>query len=572
MSETSKHQQDLDLHDIQGNIVKAYGRYGYPMARYFFFRIIKSAGARQFVSEVAPFITTAAHTDTPDVTTNIGFTYEGLKRLGIPDATTHGFPEEFSMGMKARRDITGDRGPNYFKNWDPIWNGKEKETDEDAQYGTIYDQHTHIFMSINGRLETKGTPDKFAARWQKMIGNIEAHFQRILAIGKAATVNGIEGVRVMRGHRGDHGDDRYQLAVALPEGKEHFGYTDGISSTYFKGSGDDPSRVIGGGKPNGGNPATKEGWDPIETGEFLLGHKDEAFEYPRAPGPPLFARNGTYMVYRKLHQNVATFHRFLEEVGSTFPTGAATEKKDNQKAKEVRKETFAAKLAGRWRNGAPLVTFPTKKEADAFDSELRELQHKKRSGGSMTAEQLQRYESLKLKLRAFDYLDDVDGAKCPVGSHLRRANPRSSLTFGDKNAFGEGNSGALSNRRRVLRRGLPYGKSDKDSADDGDHGIVIMILNANISRQFEFVQQQWFNFGNDFKAANDQDPMLGNHGENENGRGNGRMVIEGDKNSNKPPFFCSNMPTLVEVRGGDYFFIPSMTSLRLIGRGTVDST
>jgi hypothetical protein len=74
-----------------------------------------------------------------------------------------------------------------------------------------------------------------------------------------------------------------------------------------------------------------------------MGHPDESFEYPEAPGPPLFSRNGTCMVYRKLHENVGSFHALIEREGAKFPGG---------------KEAFAAKLSGRWRNGAPLTSFP----------------------------------------------------------------------------------------------------------------------------------------------------------------------------------------------------------------------
>ena len=98
--------------------------------------------------------------------------------------------------------------------------------------------------------------------------------------------------------------------------------------------------------------------------------------------------------------------------------------------------------------------------------------------------------------------------------------------------------------------------------------MIIMALNADISRQFEFIQQQWINFGNDFKLANDRDPLLGNHGENSDGR----MIIEGSAATGRPPFFCSKIPTLVEIRGGDYFFMPSMTCLQMIGLGLVDPT
>lgn len=538
----------LDLHDIQGNIVKAYGRYGYPIARYFFFRVLKSARAREFVKQVLPLVTTADPSDLPAVATNVAFTYEGLKRLGVPEATLHGMSDPFSMGMKERRTIVGDTGRSYFTNWDPVWNG-----DDDHKY----DQMTHIFMSVNGRFEPpedSTDPSQIAQALAKTEANVEAHYQRILGMAAAPEVSG--GVELLTGHRSDKGEaEPYQRGVAIAGGKEHFGYTDGISSTFFKGSGDSPDRVIGGGKPNGKDPSTAEGWDPIETGEFLLGHKDEAYEYPEAAGPPLFSRNGTYMVYRKLHQNVASFQAYLDEMGGQYSDG---------------KEAFAAKLAGRWRSGAPLVTFPTESEADAFTADYNDLESKVR-GGQATDGEKARYRQLKIQLRNFDYTEDNDGARCPYGSHLRRANPRSALQFDTKDAFDT--PAALSNRRRVLRRGLPYGSSDPaNPRDDGDHGIVIMLLNASISRQFEFVQQQWFNYGNDFKAANDQDPILGNHDPNGDGKKNGRMVIEGDAATGRPPFFCSGMPMMVETRGGDYYFIPSVTCLRMIGLGTIDPT
>ena len=542
----------LDLHDIQGNIIKAYGRYGYPMSRYFFFRINKSAGAREFVKLMAPLITTAAHKDFPEVTTNIAFTYEGLKRLGIPENTLHSMPDEFTMGMKARRSIVGDTGPNYFTNWDPIWNKVN-----DPKYNK-YDQLTHIFISINGRYIAPETLDEnnIALAFAKTEANLEKHYQAILALAEQVKEGDEEAVHLMTGHRNANGDDEpYQRGTAMAEGKEHFGYTDGISSTFFKGSGDDPSRVIGGGKPNGKDPSTAAGWDPIETGEFLLGHKDEAYEYPKAAEPPLFSFNGTFMVYRKLHQNVASFENYLDEMAKAYPDG---------------KEAFAAKLAGRWRNGAPLVTYPNEDEANKFTQEIQELQTKVYAK-TATAQEKRQLKKLQIKLSNFDSTTDIEGARCPYGAHLRRANPRSALMYNNKGAYST--PSALSNRRRVLRRGLPYGKHDPSNpTDDGDHGIIIMLLNANLARQFEFVQQQWFNYGNDFKAANDQDPILGNHGENIDGKGNGRLVINGDQKKGKPPFFCAGMPTMVETRGGDYYFIPSMTCLNMIAQGTIDPT
>jgi len=521
---------ELDLEDIQGNIVKAYGRYGFPLARFVFYHVDNAEKGRLFVQRITPLVTTSVHwskklnREIPAVAVNLAFTYEGLKSLDVPADTLHAFPDEFTMGMKARRAIVGDVGPNHYKHWDPIWNHPDDPTL----------QHIHIMIGING----------------KDPNDLEASYQQVCGI-----LNATGGVTQLKGHRGPNGaeDLPYQPANALAGGTEHFGYADGISSPYFEGCGEDPRFIIGGGKPTGLDPATAAGWEPLAAGEFVFGHADESEAYPEAPGPPLFSRNGTYMVYRKLHENVGSFNALIEEEGRKFGS----------------KEAFAAKMSGRWRNGAPLAGYPTEESANRFAAELSALRDKSHKG-TATAEEKQRYGELKLKLTAYDYTSDTEGAKCPFGAHTRRTNPRGALQFGVEKPFAT--PGALSNRRRILRRGLPYGKVEDPSRDDGDHGIVMMILNADLSRQFEFVQEQWINYGNDFKLANDKDPLLGNHGKDENGRGSGRMMIEGDAASNKPPYFCGGIPNLVETRGGDYFFIPSMTCLRMIAMGLVDPT
>ena len=526
----------VDLDDVQGNVVKAYARYGLVVARYVFFHVDVPVAGRKFVADIVPLVTLGTPwkdlSKTPRVGTNIGFTYEGLRHLDTPEVTLHGFPEAFSMGMKARREIIGDTGPSLYHRWDPVWNNQDDNK-----------QHVHIMVTIDGKEEKD-----LDSRYQEI--------QRILAANP--------GVSQLVGHRGPGGDLLpYQPAAAIlptkdnlgcPGGKEHFGYSDGITTTFFEGCGEDPNLVIGGGKPTGGDPRTPAGWAPLAAGEFILGHPDEACEYPEAPGPPLFSRNGTFIAYRKLHQNVGSFHSYLDEEGARFPDG---------------KEALAAKFAGRWRNGAPLVSFPTEESANRFVAELAPLQVKVWTQ-SATPQEKTRFAELSLQLVAFDYRDDTSGARCPFGSHMRRTNPRSALQFGKTNAFAV--PGALSNRRRILRRGLPYGQVDDPTRDDGDHGVIMLIVNADLSRQFEFVQQQWMNYGNDFGLANDPDPLLGNHGTNEGRLGGGRMTIEGDVVTNKPPYFCNHMPTFVETRGGDYFFVPSLTCLRTIALGIIDPT
>jgi deferrochelatase/peroxidase EfeB len=117
-----------------------------------------------------------------------------------------------------------------------------------------------------------------------------------------------------------------------------------------------------------------------------------------------------------------------------------------------------------------------------------------------------------------------------------------------------------------MRRGIPYGTyvpEGEPVRDEDDRGILFMALGASLYRQFEFVQQQWVQYGNDAHQGNDKDALLGNHGDH------GKFIIQGTGAAN-PPFICAHLPDFVELRGGDYFFLPSITGLRMIANGSVD--
>src|SRR5205823_4604354 len=122
-----------------------------------------------------------------------------------------------------------------------------------------------------------------------------------------------------------------------PTSKEHFGYTDGYGNPAVLGAPERSRSARGRGKMADGD------WQPIATGEFVLGHRDEGQELPRAPVPATLSRNGTFMVYRKLHQNVASFRQFIEQVGAAYPGGP---------------HLLGAKLIGRWADGTPLALSP----------------------------------------------------------------------------------------------------------------------------------------------------------------------------------------------------------------------
>jgi Dyp-type peroxidase family len=458
---------NLDATDIQGFVLRGYAL---PFARYMFLEIVDADRGQAFVARLLDQITTGEHWDAgkPEWTLNIAFTHKGLVNLKLPDASLLSFPVEFLQGMMARGEILGDTGrKNGPENWDPIW----------------CEGRVDIWLAVNSK--TKETLD-----------SVCADLRRLMSETNGAEMTGFQdaGALFIDGHWSP---------------KEHFGYTDGFGNPDFLGVERDS-------QPGQGKLMSDGTWVALATGELLLGHADEAGELPVAPIPHLLANNGTFMVYRKLHQNVATFRRYLEEKGVLYAGG---------------KEKLASKFIGRWRDGTPVELSP-----DAPSQEIVKDKEKNVN---------------------FTFGNDLDGARCPIGAHVRRTNPRDAFGF----------NGRLVNRRRITRRGLPYGPyvpDDQPVRDDAEHGIIFMALNASLSRQFEFVQQQWVEYGNDARLGNDKDMLLGNHD------GRDRYTIQGTGDASNPPFVCGGLPNFVELRGGDYFFLPSMTALRMIAAGTVD--
>jgi len=458
----------LNLFDIQGFVARGYNL---PKANYLLAEIVAPAAGRHFVRRLAEQVTTAERWEQgkkPLSTVNIGFTWQGFVKLGLPDATLISFPVEFCQGMRQRNRILGDVGNSDPEHWDLVWR----------------DDRVHVWLAVNAQ-----NTEELEKRTAGVKGLMEeTGGARLLATQPASSIY-IDG---------------------QPTSKEHFGFTDGFGNPDFEGV--ERNTVPGQGKLTPGGK-----WAPLATGEFILGYPDEAQELPLCPVPYLLGINGTYMAYRKLHQNVASFRTYLEQKGKEYPGG---------------KEKLAAKFVGRWRDGTPLELSP-----DHPDPALAADSHRN---------------------TGFTYGNDLDGLRCPIGSHIRRTNPRDAFGF----------NGALVNRRRIMRRGLPYGAytaEDQAARDDDEHGIVFMALGASLFRQFEFVQQQWIEYGNDAHLGNEKDPLVGRHE-----MGADRFIVQGTADPASPPFVCANLPQFVETRGGAYFFLPSMTALRLIGDGAVD--
>jgi Dyp-type peroxidase family len=264
---------------------------------------------------------------------------------------------------------------------------------------------------------------------------------------------------------------------------EHFGYRDRLSEPAIEGNGVEPT------------PGTGE---PLKPGEFILGYPDEYGVIADSPRPDILARNGSYMAYRRLEEHVGKFREFLRQHGDT--------------AEE--QELIAAKLMGRWRSGAPLVLAP-EKDDPALGADM------------------QRNNDFKYKEM------DPHGYAVPLGSHIRRMNPR--------------DTAHNMNRRRMIRRGAPYGPPLPEGApDDGaERGIAAFIICASLIRQFEFAQNVWINDRNFNELGNERDPIIGSH--------DGTLEYKIPKRPIRKKIV--GLPAFTTLRGGAYFFLPGLRAL-----------
>jgi Dyp-type peroxidase family len=443
----------LDLPRIQGFVVRGYKL---PYAGYMFLRIDDVAEAAAWIAEITEDVQTAAPWSCkPDSGVNLAFSYAGLCALGLPDAGLAGFPEEFRKGMAARAKLLGDDAESSPELWE-------------KPFGT---PEVHVLVMISAM-----TPQALEAHDRQLRSRIEQ----------------TPGLRIVYD----------QFGAALEGGTEHFGFADGFAQPSIEGSG---VRAL----PGQGAVVRGGGWRPIRAGEFILGYPDEEGALPPAPPPAELSTNGSYLVYRKLHQDTATFRKRLAQAAKAYPGG---------------EELLAAKIVGRWRDGTPLALSPERPDPAIVADEER--------------------------YNAFGYGADPDGLACPLGAHVRRANPRDSMPF----------EGKLVNRHRLIRRGIPYGEPlPAGFEDDGrDRGVIFMCLQASIARQFEFVQSEWLNRGNVFGLGEDQDVLLGP----QDCRGTAKMTVPGDT-----PHLLGPLPRLVTVKGGEYFFVPGTNGLQFIAAG-----
>jgi Dyp-type peroxidase family len=296
--------------------------------------------------------------------------------------------------------------------------------------------------------------------------------------------------------------------------REHFGFRDGVAQprlAVHASTPDDMRRGIA--------RYTNED-NTVRAGEFLFGYDNEYGKKPDGAGPAELARHGSFLVFRQLEQDVCGFWDFVRKKAADLGMNPVL---------------LASKMVGRWPNGAPLVRAPKVETAglEQFD--------------------------------AFGYAEsDMQGQGCPLGSHIRRTNPRDAL-FDD-----QAESVRVVNKHRLVRRGRPYGEPVSTPLDPAtflpnldaiaaaprvSRGLHFLCFNANIRRQFEFVQQTWLNNPKFARQYDGPDPVAAQPG-------GGEFELPGEPARRR----VSPLESFVTMRGGAYFFMPGLAGLaRLVG-------
>lgn len=498
----------FDDGDTQG--LARFGYRRFPEAVFLTLSVENAAAARRWLAE-APVADAVLRPAPPSRALHVALSRPGLDRLGVPPAVVAGFSAEFLSGMageESRSRRLGDVGESRPEAW--AWGGPGRSSD--------------LLVLLYAQA---GELPAFAERVEREL----AH----------------SGLRL-----------ETRLQASNLSGVEPFGFKDGLSQPDI-----DFARRL---PPGGPDRATYS--NRLALGEVLLGYPNEYGKYtdrPVLPRDTPFAgalpaaedaadrldlgRNGSYLVLRQLRQDVRGFWQFLDQKAGYRP--------------EERRH-LAEAMVGRTLGGDPLVPLGSTVAGVGPDAE-------------------------DVRYNQFTYEGDPLGERCPLGAHARRANPRNADLPGARGPLSRlsrmlalfGGQGvredvvASARFHRMVRRGRPYGPrlSPEEAvrpapAGDPERGLYFLCLNANLGRQFEFVQNAWIMSTSFGGLSEEGDPLLGSRAPLLGCPATDAFSLAAVQGV-RPRLAA--LPRFVTVRGGAYFFLPGIRALRYIaaaGGGT----
>lgn len=360
-------------------------------------------------------------------------------------------------------------------------------------------------------------------------------------------------------------DQRGSVLPPPLRGHEHFGFKDGISQPGVRGlirseppefltrrivdssvRQDDPH------KPEFSRPGQPLVWP----GQFVFGYKSQQTEDPRTPllvadqlpTTPAWGRNGSYVVVRRLRQDVKAFREFIQREARRLQALPAFS--------NMTPELLAAKLVGRWPSGAPLMRSPASDDTalGADNHANNYFQYAEDSPPPMALNPELHYGGDNFTLSKAD-----GGQRCPLSGHVRKVNPRDAVT--------EQGTSVDVFTRLVLRRGIPFGDA-YDSADpatrdtpEHDRGLIFVSYQTSVDAQFVFLQKNWANDSRDPNDGGGQDGIIGQRSDG----GRARTVTIAADDGTEAKLILDRewvIPT-----GGGFFFSPSISTIQnVLGR------
>ena len=490
-------QPVTELDDIQGLLKTGYG--DLTDGVYLLLRIRDRDAARAWLADMRP-TSVADLKQRQSTAMQIALTAAGLRALGLNEALVTAFSPEFTSGLagdESRSRRLGDVGGSAPGAW--AWGG-------------AWEPHILVMLfarpgGLDGARRAVETP----------------------MFGPAFEVK--------------------ELATSDMAGREPFGFRDGLSQPVLDWDG----------LRQPGSAADLDYTNLITAGEFLLGYVNEYGRYterplldPAAdPGgrlPPAvddsgrrdLGRNGSYLVFRQLDQDVRSFWRFIHAHAQLEQVAA-----------------LAQAMVGRGVDGEPILP----------------LTPKAIPGVGPKADDLAQ--------NGFTFDLDADGLACPIGSHIRRANPRTGDMPGGNQGLikrligmlgllgGDPRADIIASARfhRVMRRGREYGAflppeaAARPDAPDPGSGLNFLCLNANISRQFEFIQSAWLTSAKFGGLSGEADPLIGSREPHPPGQPTDGMTAP---QAAGPCRHLEALPRFITVRGGAYFFLPGLRALRFL--------
>ena len=456
----------LELDDIQGIILRGYGSFVH--VRHFIVAVADADAARALIGSLVPASPATANPASLAITTSAEWHVK-------PDYTLNlSFTYQGLSALGVPSTLLGGFAPEFAGG--AIGNA-----------GKLFDVGASAPENWEGNMGVAAEVHAIFSLFARTAHEMESRTSELLAaISKAFRLT----------HRHD--------GKALPDGYVHFGYRDGLSQPFLEG-GPRPTRPY----PDLG--VNKDGSSPA--GDFLLGFKN-SFGNQYSPGiaNTSLGRNGSFGAFRIVRQEVAAFEEYLQ--GAAAKAGLTADQ-------------LAAKLMGRWRNGAPLALSPE-------------------GTGSIPSHRLNMF--LYKSAAPGQAEPDPKGVACPIGAHIRRGNPRDETV-----------AGFFTQQARIMRRNVPYGAPfNPEEPNDGiERGLIGYFINADFANQFQFLMSQWLSLDN-FTGGmiSGVDPIVG-----ANSQSSSDFTLPTSPTSSVK---ISGFERFVVTRGSAYCFLPSVTGLRYL--------